>query len=176
MKRGDHPSVRPHLPRIAGEGGLLPAARILLAGMVWLLVLFSSCKPSFDPVDLKPEDICAKCRNPIRDSRFAGEIVFVGGETMKFDDLGCLVAFHFGVDSATAHGVFVQDFNRGGWVGEEEAYVLLHSSVVSPRYSNSIAFKTEAAAQKARAADGGTVLPLTAVLKKESIWMEPPAK
>ncbi len=145
----------------------------LLGALLCAAFFLPACRPSFDPVDLKPGDLCAKCRNPILNARTAGEIAFIGGETMKFDDLGCLVAFNYGIDSATAHGVFVQDYNGGGWIAEDDAFVLLHSSIVTPRFSNTVAFSSEAAAGKARAREGGTVLPLSAILKRESIWMNP---
>lgn len=174
-----HRPARKAFPRSArgGRAARFPAGgdsawRSLLWGALCFALLLPACRPSFTPVDLKPGDMCAKCRNPIKNPRMAGEITFLGGETMKFDDLGCLVAFHFGIDSATARGVFVQDYNGGGWIGEEDAFVLLHSSIVTPRYSNTVAFSTEAAARKTRATEGGTLLPLTAILKRESIWME----
>ena len=87
------------LPR--GRTGARAAAAILLA-FVWSCLLLTGCKPSFDPVDIRVGDICAKCRNPIANPVVAGEITFVGGEVMKFDDLGCLVSFHYGIDSTTA--------------------------------------------------------------------------
>lgn len=136
-----------------------------------LLFIAGACKPSFTPVDLQQKDTCARCRQPITEKNMASEIVFIGGETMKFNDLGCLVAFHFGIDSTTECAVFVQDYNNGGWVNEDAAFVLFHSNIHTPLKSGTVAFPSRSDAQKAQETFGGEIKSLSEILRKESLWL-----
>ena len=136
-----------------------------------LLLIASACKPSFTPSDIRPNDRCARCKQPIAEKNMASEILFAGGDTMKFNDLGCLVVFHFGIDTTTECAVFVQDYHNGGWLNEDEAYVLLHSNIHTPMNSGTVAFSSRSGAQKAKETAGGEVQSLAEILRKESIWL-----
>lgn len=157
--------------RAAHESRLSRVCRVLVSTFAAAIIaaLFSSCQSAFTPVDLQKGDRCIRCKKPIEDKRFAGVIMFIGGEAMKFNDLGCLVAFHYGIDSATAHGVFVQDYRGSGWIEEENAFVVLHSRIETPRGSNSVACRSKSDADALQREQGGTVVSLSDVLKRETI-------
>ncbi len=136
------------------------------------LFVFSSCMNSFHPTDLQSGDKCAKCQKIITEKRTASEIVFTGNEVMKFNDPGCLVAFHHGIDSRTERAVFVQDYNNSDWIDEEDAFVLYHSTIETPMKSGTVAFNNLTEAEKAKQKYSGELMKLSDLLKKETIWFD----
>jgi copper chaperone NosL len=68
------------------------------------------------------EDACARCRMIISDDRFAAALVTRDGETMRFDDVGCLVEHEAGRPSSPAAAAcWVRDSTGGGWLDARAA-------------------------------------------------------
>jgi len=78
------------------------------------------------------EEACAHCRMIISDDRFAAAIVTRGGESLKFDDVGCLVQRE--ADQSTPPGsiYWVRDFDGGGWLDARSASYVRSAKVNSP--------------------------------------------
>jgi len=66
--------------------------RLLFLTTLFSILLLTSCKRSFQPIDYGKE-ACAHCRMMIMDKKFACEIVDKKGKTYKFDDLICMRKF-----------------------------------------------------------------------------------
>jgi len=87
---------------------------------------------SLPPTIRYGEEACAHCRMIISDDRFAAAVVTKGGETLKFDDVGCLVERE--ADQGTPSGsiYWVRDFDGGGWLDARSASYVQSAKVQSP--------------------------------------------
>lgn len=60
-------------------------------------------------------DMCAYCRMPISDRRFAAELMTVKGRTVKFDSIECLIAYYGPANAAhDVESVWVSDLRDPG--------------------------------------------------------------
>jgi len=91
-----------------------------------------SVDPGRPPSIRYGEEACAHCRMIISDDRFAAALVTKGGETMKFDDIGCLVDHEAGQRSPPATTYWVRDFAGGDWLDARAATYVQSAKVHSP--------------------------------------------
>jgi copper chaperone NosL len=78
------------------------------------------------------EEACAHCRMIISDDRFAAALVIKGGETLKFDDVGCLVEREADQGAPPGSAYWVRDFDGGGWLDARLASYVHSAEVHSP--------------------------------------------
>lgn len=78
------------------------------------------------------EEACAHCRMIISDDRFAAALVTKGGETLKFDDVGCLVEREAEQGAPPGSAYWVRDFEGGGWLDALSASYVKSAKVQSP--------------------------------------------
>lgn len=78
------------------------------------------------------EEACAHCRMIISDDRFAAALVTKGGESLKFDDVGCLVEREADQGAPTGSIYWVRDFDGGGWLDARSASYVHSAKVQSP--------------------------------------------
>lgn len=101
------------------------------------------------PVEIMPEaDECARCRMAVQSDRFSGEWLAANGDVLKFDDLGCMVAYVKGAgpDAPPPKGAFVHDFASGAWLPLEKAH-LVRTRFETPMRYGLLAFAEPAAAR-----------------------------
>jgi copper chaperone NosL len=119
--------------------------------IIGLFVLLAGCGPKeIKPVDIYPEDVCARCRMAISDQRFAAEIISDRGEVFKFDDIGCLEEFYkMKPSTLTVATVFYKDYGTRAWVAAAVATVV-ETGVNTPMSTGKLAFADSSAAEKIR--------------------------
>ena len=88
--------------------------------------------PSRPPSIRYGEEACARCRMIISDDRFAAALVTSGGETLKFDDIGCLVDHEAGRQSPPGTTYWVRDSAGGDWLDARAATYVRSVTVPSP--------------------------------------------
>ncbi|WP_176842155.1 nitrous oxide reductase accessory protein NosL [Chitinophaga filiformis] len=121
--------------------------RLLFLAAVLSVLLLTSCKRSFQPIDYGKES-CAHCRMAIMDKKFACEIVDKNGKAYKFDDLICMRKY------ASEHSLqendlllFVAAFNEPDkFIDAKTAILLKADAFRSPMSGGLIAVETAAAA------------------------------
>jgi len=93
----------------------------------------------------------------ISDERYASALVTEEGDTLKFDDLGCLIQHESaGVRPTTAY--WVRDFRGDAWLNARDAIFVHSKSIVSPMgFGLASAPTTEAAAELAKEPDSRTL-------------------
>jgi copper chaperone NosL len=107
-----------------------------ITGIPWLVAagFLAGCQP-VDP-DRPPtvrfgEEACAACRMIISDERFAAALITGAGDTLKFDDIGCLIE-HQGGRVGPDVACWVRNFNGQEWLKAPSATFLHSPSVDSP--------------------------------------------
>ncbi len=134
---------------------------VAAAGLVGMLLLWSSCTGT------EPQPIpygrgeCALCRMSLSDRRYGAEIVTQKGKVYFFDDVNCMVRFEEGrgMDAGEIAGRWVADFVQAGRLIAIEQAVFVHSPALrTPMASQVAAFADRAAAEKAAVESSGKVL------------------
>jgi copper chaperone NosL len=87
--------------------------------------------PSQPPSIRYGEEACAHCRMIISDDRFAAALVTDTGETLKFDDIGCLVE-HEADRQRSAVTYWVRSFKEDNWLDARTAAYVRSDEVQSP--------------------------------------------
>ncbi|SHN42441.1 hypothetical protein [Chitinophaga sp. CF418] len=120
---------------------------LLFLAAIFIALLLTSCKRSFQPIDYGKE-ACAHCRMVIIDKKFACEIVDKNGKAYKFDDLICMKKFT-GEQSMQENELllFVAAFNEPDKYIDAKKAILLKADVFkSPMSGGLIAVETAEAA------------------------------
>jgi copper chaperone NosL len=147
------------MKRLAAIAGLICALPLVGCGPVDL---------SRPPAIRLGEEACARCRMIISDERFAAALITPEGETLKFDDMGCMIQHESsGVGPATAY--WIRDFGGNGWLNARDA-VFLHSKTISSPMGFGLAAGPTAEAMGERASDTGSRM-----LRFNELWGSPAA-
>ncbi len=89
---------------------------------VLIVAALAACSGLQPETLVKGQDICARCRMPVSDIRFAGQVVIAGELPLFFDDPGCLAEF---VRTGQVKGrkalAFVADHRTGEWIRADRA-------------------------------------------------------
>ncbi len=112
------------------------------------------------PVPIMPEaDECAQCRMAVEDEHLAAELIAADGAVLKFDELGCMVAFvkARGPRLAPPRALFVKDFKTTAWLPLARA-TIVKSKFPTPMRYGLLAFGSPAEAKRLEARHAG---PLT---------------
>jgi copper chaperone NosL len=141
-----------------------------IAGLVSAMLLVG-CGPvdlSRPPAIRLGEEACARCRMIISDERFAAALITPDGETLKFDDMGCLIQHEScGLRPATAY--WIRDFGGSGWLNARDA-VFVHSKTISSPMGFGLA-----AGRTAQAMGERTNEPGNRMLRFSELWGSPGA-
>lgn len=123
------------------------AGLVVLTGM--LLMLATACgAKKYEAQAINEEiDKCVICNMSVKDDPYATQIITVDGQSLKFDDIGCMNEWRVknGVDTIGAE--FVRDHNTGDWLKYEKAYYAYDPSYTTPMAYGVIAFVDQASAQ-----------------------------
>lgn len=131
-------------------------SRLALLGFI---VLFAACgRPEIAPVDIHPEDMCSMCRMAISEKQYAAEFITKDGETVKFDDIGCLRAYLKRQNRDDIAAYYVVDFDSRQWINAEAAYFVHSPEIETPMRGGIAAFKDPSKAEAGAARFHGELL------------------
>ncbi len=89
-------------------------------------------------------DVCAICKMAVKDDQFATQIVTKDGQSLKFDDIGCLNTWKTENGTETIGAAFVRDYNSQQWLRYEKAYYAYDASYQTPMAYGVVSFEKEA--------------------------------
>jgi len=116
--------------------------------MLTIMLIVAGCgKDDYPPVPINEEiDRCETCNMAIKDDAYATQMITKEGQSLKFDDLGCLVEWRVehGTDSIAA--TYVRDYNSLEWIKYDKAYYVYDATIQTPMAYGVISFETEDAA------------------------------
>ena len=135
--------------------------------LVFASLVLAACQaPPANPVDIREQDACARCKMPISDLRYVGEVIGKAGAPLKFDDIGCLVGY---VKSRQPkpdfRASYVMDYDTKQWVKTEEASFVRSEKIQTPMSSGMVAFRDKARAESVASQFQGQVLTFNDLLK-----------
>ncbi|MGC8640047.1 MAG: nitrous oxide reductase accessory protein NosL [Isosphaeraceae bacterium] len=134
--------------------------RMLGSACLVPLMMLAGCGPvdrSRPPVVRLGQEACANCRMIIGDERFAAALTTGEGETLKFDDLGCLIQ-HESAGFRPTTVYWVRDFQGDGWLNARDAVFVHSRSIDSPMGFGLAACPTAQAAAEAAQEAGSRML------------------
>ncbi|CAM3417251.1 MULTISPECIES: nitrous oxide reductase accessory protein NosL [Paenibacillus] len=114
---------------------------------VWLMTACGS--KDYKPQAINEEtDRCVICNMAIKDDVFATQIITTDGQSLKFDDIGCMNEWITQNGTDTVGATFVRDYNSSQWLKYEKAYYVYDASIKTPMAYGLVSFeqKTEAEA------------------------------
>jgi copper chaperone NosL len=123
----------------------------LVAGLVLMFLCGSlqGCSSGPQPVQYG-QDNCSFCKMTFTDIRFGGEVCTKKGKVFKFDDVHCLLeSLKAGVPAhRDIGGIYLVDFEKGGWIGAADALLLRSAGFHSPMGGDIAAFAGMEALQR----------------------------
>ncbi|WP_051236823.1 nitrous oxide reductase accessory protein NosL [Paenibacillus pinihumi] len=119
---------------------------LVLAGM---MVLLAACGgEKYEPHAInEATDVCAICKMAIKDDQYATQIVTKDGQSLKFDDIGCLNTWKKENGTDNIGAAFVRDYNSKQWLRYEKAYYAYDASYKTPMAYGIVSFEKEADAK-----------------------------
>ena len=104
-----------------------------------LSIYVMSCGPKeIEPVDLFPEDECARCRMAISDPAFASQIINKDGSVVKFDDLRCFESYRKERNVDDVEKMYVKDYETKEWISFWKS-IVIQTGIQTPMGSGQIA-------------------------------------
>lgn len=110
----------------------------------FLLLAACAAQESGPPEILYGLEECSACRMIISEERYAAAITREGFETLKFDDLGCMLRSRGKI--AENAEIWVHDVDTGEWVDGTAAWYLRSDPTLTPMGSGVLAFSARALA------------------------------
>ena len=113
-------------------------------------LLFAGCSgqaPDKAPSVRYGKDTCAECRMIIGDKRFAAAFITTDGETIKFDDIGCLRAYER-EHVVMPKQAWVHDYLSEAWIDQAKAVFVHSEDMVTPMGYGIAAFSDAQKAQQ----------------------------
>jgi copper chaperone NosL len=102
------------------------------------------------PVEILPEDVCARCKMAISEPRYSSEFLTKDEAAYKFDDIACMLS---GIRERQARGdvtaVFVVDYQTRRWVNAQDAFFVRSQSLKTPMGGGIVAFQDKSRADAA---------------------------
>ncbi|RXZ80688.1 hypothetical protein EBB07_17860 [Paenibacillaceae bacterium] len=130
---------------------MLPIARVgMLAVMMLIMGVLAACGGggNYKPQAINEEtDRCVICNMAIKDDVYATQIITKDGQSLKFDDLGCLNEWKVRNGTDTIGAAFVRDYNSGEWLKYEKAYYAYDSSFKTPMAYGLLSFESKEEAE-----------------------------
>ncbi|TVX92446.1 nitrous oxide reductase accessory protein NosL [Paenibacillus agilis] len=124
--------------KIRPQMGLL----LLFIGMVTLLAACGG--ENYVPHIIKEEtDVCVVCKMAVKDDQYATQIVTKDGQSLKFDDLGCMHTWKKENGTDTIGAEFVRDYHSKQWITYDKAYYVYDASLKTPMAYGVVSFEKE---------------------------------
>ncbi|SMG22915.1 nitrous oxide reductase accessory protein NosL [Paenibacillus aquistagni] len=117
--------------------------------LIGMLVLLAACGgDKYVPQAINEEtDVCVICKMAVKDDQFATQIVTKDGQSLKFDDIGCLNKWKAENGTDTIGAAFVRDYHSKEWIPYEKAYYAYDASYKTPMAYGIVSFEKEADAK-----------------------------
>ena len=127
-----------------------------------LSLSLASCEGAPAPEQLvKGRDLCASCRMPVSDGRFAAQITTPGELPLFFDEPGCLGDFvRAGQFKGRAAVAWVADHRTGGWVRADRAIYTRVPTLATPMNHKLVAHESVASRDSDPDVKGGHAVEL----------------
>lgn len=127
--------------------------------LVVSVLAIMSCQKS-GPKDFAiGKDQCDNCRMTITEQKYAAQLITAKGRTYKFDDIMCMSMYESSnPDKAANAKTYVVDFPSGKFLEKSKATLIKGGSIKSPMGGNTQAYQDKAAAQKAAAMLGASLI------------------
>jgi copper chaperone NosL len=90
------------------------------------------------------KDVCAICKMTIKDDQFATQIISKDGQSIKFDDIGCMNKWKMENGTESIEAMYVRDYNSKKWIQYENAYYVYDPSIQTAMAYGVISFEKEA--------------------------------
>jgi copper chaperone NosL len=121
----------------------------LLALLTLIALTIAACGgEKYVPQAINEEtDVCVICKMAVKDDAFATQIITKDGQSLKFDDIGCLNTWKTDNGTDTIGAAFVRDYNSKQWLRYEKAYYAYDSSYQTPMAYGIVSFETKEDAQ-----------------------------
>lgn len=104
-------------------------------------------------------DICVICKMAIKDDQYATQIVTKDGQSLKFDDIGCLNTWKTENGTDTIGAAFVRDYDTKQWLRYEKAYYAYDPTYQTPMAYGIVSFEEQEDAEAFIAEQGkGTLM------------------
>ncbi|WP_074011314.1 nitrous oxide reductase accessory protein NosL [Numidum massiliense] len=115
-----------------------------------LLVVGCGNEPKVEPAAIdESADKCALCHMAVADGAHATQLTTKDGETLKFDDIGCMVHEWIPKNKdKELDAVFVRDYESKDWVLLDDAHFVYDASFKTPMAYGIYSFKNKDDAQK----------------------------
>ena len=118
-----------------------------------------SCQKSGPKEFALGKDQCDNCRMTITEHKYATQLLTEKGRAYKFDDISCMTMYESSnPDKAVNSKMYVIDFPSGSFLEKARAIFIKGGSIKSPMGGNTQAFRDKAAAEKAAAATGASLI------------------
>ncbi|WP_152392689.1 nitrous oxide reductase accessory protein NosL [Paenibacillus guangzhouensis] len=114
---------------------------------IWLLLAACGGEKYTAQAINEETDVCAICKMAVKDDQFATQIVTTDGQSLKFDDIGCLNTWKKENGTDTIGAAFVRDYNSKQWLRYEKAYYAYDPSYKTPMAYGIVSFEQEADAK-----------------------------
>lgn len=125
----------------------------LLLSIILLLTFSCGDNTKDGPDDIYyGEDICERCKMIISDKKFAAQYREKNGNTVKFDDTGCMIEHIINNENVNDGSVdiYVVDYDTGQWIDGKEAYYIWTEEIKTPMGYGIVAFRDRNSAGKFR--------------------------
>lgn len=134
--------------------------------LLLILLVASSCA-DYKPVPIEiNKDVCGYCKMGISDGKFAAEAITQKGRVYTFDDIHCMTRFT-AEQSQKIAAFYVQDYMTGNTlIPAENAIFLKGGEIRSPMNGGTIAFSSQAEAEKMAVKYGATIVSWNEVMHK----------
>ena len=112
---------------------------------VFLCAGFLGCGPHGKEMHPKinyGRDVCSECRMIISDPKFSALFVDAGGESFKFDDMGCMQLYE-ARNHPEIKSIWVRDYESQQWLDGSKAFFVFSTSLVTPMGHGIAAFETK---------------------------------
>lgn len=126
--------------------------------LLMIITAFTACSKNGPQEIAVGKDQCENCKMTISEPKYATQLVTDKGRMYKFDDIKCMKDYELGNKDAANAKTYVADFPSGQFFESTSATLIEGGSIKSPMGGNTQAFKDKAAAEKAAAELGATVV------------------
>ena len=125
------------------------------------IFMLSACsEQTYEPRDIKPEtDVCNICNMSITHVDYAAQVVLKNGDTVVFDDLGCLMEYISENGEEKIGAGYIRDMNSSEWLHIEEAVYVYSKDYWTPMNYGVVAFSTLEEANKYMNEQPGELIP-----------------
>ncbi|WP_243734994.1 nitrous oxide reductase accessory protein NosL [Paenibacillus turpanensis] len=115
-----------------------------------VLLMLSACEAKKYEAQAINEavDKCSICNMSVKDDPYATQLITLDGQSLKFDDIGCMNKWKKQNGTETVGAEFVRDHNSGNWIRYEDAFYAYDPMFKTPMAYGVVAFKSEASAKQ----------------------------